>query len=189
MVLAQDIWDKAGGDELVYYVYSSTAPWSFANELVQQVVSDTSSVKLQAIDTINGKAKLAASLGSLVPATIYLKDLASQAIGANGAGWALNGTAYLLRPTAGSPCNLLPVRAAAAGKYQISPNIGSTVSGSVTLYVNGTKSGNINIGANARDSAALRSKVTVSLPAGLSVLRLDSPKGSSDILVKDVVVE
>jgi hypothetical protein len=188
IVLAQDIWDQAGGDEMVYYVYSSTAPWSFTNELVQQTVSDTSSVKLQAIDAINAKAKPAVSLGSQVPATVYLKDPASQTIGADAAAWAVNGTVYLLRPGSNHYI-LLPLRTTTAGTYQISLNVASKVAGSVTAYANGISSGSINLTVNSNDTATLSSKLAVSLPAGLSVLRLDAPKGSSDIFVRDVVVE
>ncbi len=189
MLVAQETWDKLGGDELVYYIYSSTAPWSFTNELVQQVVSDNSSVKLQAIDAINGKVKSATTLGSLTPATIYLKDPASQTIGADGAKWALNGTVYLLRPSANNPYILLPIRTATAGNYQISLNIGGVTRGTVSLYVNGTGAGTITLSPNANDTATLSSKIAVTLPAGMAVLRLDSPKGSGDIFVKDVVVE
>ena len=189
MVLAQDIWDKAGGDELVYYVYSSTAPWSFTNELVQQVVSDTSSVKLQAIDTINGKTKPAATLGRLVPATVYLKDPESQAIGADGASWAFSGTVYLLRPSVNNSYILVPIRTPSAGTYQVSLNLGAKTSGSVVLHANGIDSGTLNIGSNASDTATTSSKVVVTLPSGLSVLRLDTPRSAGDIFVKDVVVE
>ncbi len=191
MLIAQDIWDRIGGDELVYYVYSSSAPWSFTNELVQQVVSDTSSVKLQAIDAINAKAKPAVALGSMVPGAVYLKNAASQTIGSDAAGWALNGTAYLLRPSAAnsSPYILVPIRTASAGSYKISLNIGASVTGSVALFVNGDSQGKINLVPDASNTAAASSKVTVTLPAGLSVLRLDTPQGSGDIFVKDVVVE
>ncbi len=188
MLSAQDIWDRAGGDEMVFYIYSSTAPWSFTNELSPKTVSDTNSVKLQAVDAINAKAKPAATLGKAVPSTIYLKDPASQTIGADGAAGILNGTVYRLRPGSNQYV-LLPLRTATAGTYRISLNIDGTVSGSVAVHVNGALSGTINIGANASDTGAPSSKVAMSLPAGLSVLRLDSPKGSADILVKDVVIE
>ena len=188
MVLAQDIWDKTGGDEMVFYVYSSSSPWSFTNELVQQTMSDTDSSKLQAVDIMNATARPAVTLGKLVPATIYLKDPTSQALSADAVEGALNGPAYLLRPGS-SHYTLVPLRTTAAGNYLISVNVGGRVSGSVTLHVNGVNSGNINIDPHASDTTTISSKVAVSLPAGLSVLRLDSPKGSGDIFVREVVVE
>lgn len=191
MLIAQDIWDQAGGDELVYYVYSSSAPWSFTNELVQQVVSDTGSVKLQAIDAINAKSKQAATLGTLVPGSVYLKNPAAQTIGANPAAWALNGTVYLLRPGATDhvPYILLPVRTAAAGTYKISLNVGAKVTGSVALFVNGTSYGVITLAPDVNNTATVSSKVSVAMPSGLSVLRLDTPQGSADIFVKEVIIE
>lgn len=189
MLVAQDIWDRAGGDELVYYVYSSSAPWSFTNELVQQVVADTSSVKLQAIDAINAKPKSAVTLGSPVPGTIHLKDPATQTIGSDTAMWALDGSTYLMRPSANSSFVLVPIRTAAAGVYRISLNIGAKVTGSLALFVNGTSNGVINLAPVTNNTVTISSKVAVTLPAGLSVLRLDTPQGSGDIFVRDVVVE
>lgn len=191
MLLAQNIWDQAGGDELVYYVYSSSAPWSFTNELVQQVVSDTSSVKLQAIDAINALPQAAVTLGSVVPASIYLKDPASSTIGSDGASWALGGTVYLLRPGAvhPSPYILLPIRTATAGTYQISLKVPNKVTGSVKLYVNGNSHGAINLTLDSTGTTTVSAKVAASLPAGLSVLRLEAPAASGDIFVKNVVVE
>ena len=189
MVLAQDIWDQVGGDEMVYYVYSGSAPWSFTNELAQQVVSDTHSVKLQAMDAINAKVKPAVGLGNLVPGAVSLKDPASQAIGADAASWAFSGTVYLLRPTASNPYILLPVRAATAGSFRISLNIEGRALGSVALSVNGADVGTITLTPDVNGTATQSSKVTVALPVGLSVLRLDVPNGATDIFVKDVVVE
>lgn len=188
MVLAQDIWDQAGGDEMVYYVYSSSAPWSFSNELSLQTVSDTTSVKMQAVDAINAKSRPATTLGKQVPATVYLKDPASQTIGIDPPPGTLNGTAYLLRPGNGHYI-LLPVRVASAGNYQVSLTTTSKAAGSVALYANGVSSGTISIGANPGETPLASEKISASLPAGLSVLRLDSPKGGADILVRDVVVE
>ncbi|MES2583323.1 MAG: hypothetical protein V4627_11455 [Pseudomonadota bacterium] len=191
MLIAQDIWDQAGGDELVYYVYSSSAPWSFTNELVQQVVSDTGSVKLQAIDAINAKAKPPVTLGSMVPGTINLKNAASQVIASDPASWALSGTVYLLRPGAvnPSPYVLVPIRVATAGTFKVSLNVGTRVTGTVALFVNGSSQGPISLAPDVSNTATVSSKVTVSLPAGLSVLRLDTPQASGDIFVRDVVVE
>jgi hypothetical protein len=191
MLIAQDIWDRTGGDELVYYVYSGSAPWSFTNELFQQVVSDTSSVKLQAIDAINAKARSVVTLGTLVPGSIYLKDPASQTISSDAAPWALNGTVYLLRPGAMHPAPyiLVPLRVSKAGTFRISLAVGAKVTGSVALFVNGAGAGPIDLTPDATKTAVQSSKVIVTLPAGLSVLRLDTPQGSGDIFVKDVVVE
>lgn len=189
MLLAQDIWDQAGGDEMVYYVYSSSSPWSFTNELVQQVVSDTTSVKLQAIDAINAKPKPEATLGRLVPATITLKDPVSQVIGADPATWALSGSTYLLRPNVGNPYILVPIRTTKAGTYRVSINAGSKVTGSVALFANGNSQGAVKLSPDTTNTFTTSSKVTVTLPAGLSVLRLDTPQGDGDIFVRDLVVE
>lgn len=189
MLIAQNIWDQTGGDELVYYVYSGSAPWSFTNELVQQVVSDTISVKLQAIDAINATQKPDATLGSPVPSVIYLKDPAAKTIGADAATWALSGSTYLLRPTSANTFILVPIRTTSVGTYKISLDTGALVTGDVALFVNGARQGSISLAPDINNIATVSSKVSVVLPAGLSVLRLDSPKGSGDIFVRDVIVE
>ena len=191
MLAAQDIWDQAGGDELVYYVYSGSAPWSFTNELVQKVVSDTSSVKLQAIDAINAKVRSEVALGRVVPASIYLKDAGSQTIATDSAPWAFGGSVYLLRSGAvnPSPYILLPIRTTSAGTYRVSINVSSKVTGTVTLFVNGSSNGTIKLSPDQTTSGTISSKVLVNLPAGLSVLRFDTPIGSGDIFVRDVIVE
>ncbi len=190
MLLAQDIWDQAGGDELVYYVYSGPAPWSFTNGLAPQVVSDTTSIKMQAIEAINAKARPATTLGSAVPGTVHLKDPSSKTIGSDGAAWALNNTTYLLRPAAANPFILVPIRTATAGTYQISLRLGSMVTnGTVTLHANGANMGTIALFQDPANPTASGSKLPVALPAGLSVLRLDLPKGGQDIFVEDVVVQ
>jgi hypothetical protein len=190
MLLAQDIWDQAGGDELVYYVYSGPAPWSFTNDLLPQVVSDTGSVKLQAIAAINAKTRPQTTLGNVVPGIVRLKDPSSNTIGADDAPWAFNNSTYLLRPTAPRSYVLVPIRIATAGTYQISLQLGKNVSaGSVALHANGVNKGEIALFQDPANPNASGSKLSVALPAGLSVLRLDTPKGSQDIFVKDVIVQ
>lgn len=188
MLLAQNIWDEAGGDELVYYVYSSSAPWSFTNELAQQVVSDNTSVKLSALDAINAIPKPVATLGSMVPAAIHLKDPASKTIGANNAPWALANTVYLLRPSDKNPYILLPIRTTEAGQYKIALKLGRQTTGQVALHANGVRIGDYSLVSDARSSNLLSAPLTAALPIGLSVLRLDLPRGSQDIFVEDVIV-
>ena len=47
----------------------------------------------------------------------------------------------------------------------------------------------VSLTPDINNTVTVSSKVPVALPAGLSVLRLDTPQGSGDIFVKDVVVE
>lgn len=189
MLIAQDIWDQAGGDELVYYVYSGSAPWSFSNELVQQVVSDNTSVKLQAVDAINAKTRPPVTLGTLVPGAVHLKDPASQTLAKDGASWALNNTAYLLRPATLGTYLLVPIQTTMAGTYQISLKLGTQMAGTVAVHVNGASVGDIALSPDPVNTTAKSSKVSVALPAGLSVVRVDLPTGTQDIFVVDLVVQ
>ena len=76
-----------------------------------------------------------------------------------------------------------------AGNYKVSLNIVGKVKGTVALFANGSGYGVVDLGPDISNTVTVSSKVSVTLPAGLSVLRLDTPQGSGDIFVKDVVVE
>ena len=88
-----------------------------------------------------------------------------------------------------TPYVLVPIREASSGNYKVSLNVSTKVTGSVALFVNGATSGLITLTPDINNTVTVSSKVPVALPAGLSVLRLDTPQGSGDIFVKDVVVE
>ena len=88
-----------------------------------------------------------------------------------------------------TPYVLVPIREAPSGNYKVSLNVSTKVTGSVALFVNGATSGLITLTPDINNTVTVSSKVPVALPAGLSVLRLDTPQGSGDIFVKDVVVE
>lgn len=187
MLVAQDVFNANGGDELHYYVYSGPAPWSFANGVVLNTVSDTDTVKLNAIDEIAVRPQAAVTIGTVVPATVYLKGAGTNVIGYDGASWKLSGTVYRLSTASGYV--LVPVRATGAGNYQLSLNVPSS-SGNATakIHVEGQLVGSVNVPDNTTNVSAQTASVPVSLAAGLSVIRV-TLAATGDLFIKDIVVQ
>jgi hypothetical protein len=200
MLIAQDIFNANGGDEFNYYLYSGPAPWSFSNGLNPKSVSDTNSVKLNAIDEITARAPAAATLGTMVPAIIYLKDAVSNVIGADGAGWKLNNTVFRLSSsTAGYV--LVPVRTSSTAatataataansttNYQLSLNVpASSGAAAANVYIEGELVGSINVTDNTSNLSVQTISIPVTLKSGLSVIRIVATKG--EIFIKDLILK
>ena len=198
MLAAHDIWVEKGGDMLVYYIYSGPAPWSFTNGASGAVVSDTTSVKMQAIDAIKAGASPAPSLGTLVPATVYLRDAAAKVISTEGgvSTWKYSGTAWQLVKHATDVNKntflLLPVRTTAAGNYKVSyTSYDSVATESVDVFVNGVLQGAALANTGAAGTAVKSQEITVALPEGISVFRLRVKVAPqyNEVWLKDLIVE
>lgn len=187
MLVAQDIFNANGGDELHYYVYSGPAPWSFANGVVPNTVSDTDTVKLNAIDEIGVRPQTAATIGTVVPATVYLKGAGPNVIGYDNASWKLSDTVYRLSNAEGYI--LVPVRTTAAGSYQLSLNVPySGGNATARIHVEGQLAGSISVPNNTTNVSAQTASVPVSLAAGLSVIRV-TLAATGDLFIRDIVVQ
>lgn len=194
MQLAHNTWLANGGDMLVYYVYSSYRPWSFTNGVSGATVSDTSSVKMQAIDTIRMSTPAAPSLGTLVPSTVYLRDPAAKVISTEGGGstWKHGGTAWRIAKNATNPLKneflLVPVHTTTAGTYKISVTWFDSVAGdSVEVFANGTLLGELLANQGAAGQAVRSQEISAELEAGITVLRIRAKTGTETWL-KDLVV-
>lgn len=198
MQVAHNTWAANGGDMLVYYIYSGPAPWSFTNGVSGAVVSDTTSVKIQAIDVIRAGSAVAPTLGSLVPATVYMRDPSAKVASTEGgtSTWKYSGTAWRLAKHATEAAKneflMVPVRTTAAGNYKVSyTSYDSVVNESVDVFANGVLVGEVLANTGAAGTAVKSQEVTVALPAGLTVFRLRvkvAPK-NNEVWLKDLIVE
>ena len=192
---AHRTWVAIGGDMMVYYIYSGPAPWSFTNGESGAVVSDTTSVKMQAVDEIVNLQQPTAEFGTLVPGTVYLRDASAKVISTEGGGslWGYGGTAWLLRPMGvGSDHNqflLVPVRCTEDGDYQISVTAyDSAVGAEVEIFGNGESLGSLLLNQGADGVAVQSPKLSATLEAGLTVLRV-RVVGGQNVWLKDVIIE
>jgi hypothetical protein len=197
MQVAHNQWLANGGDMLVYYVYSASHPWSFTNALSGSTVSDTSSTKLQAIDTIRKGSPAAPTLGTLIPSTdaIYLRSPASKVISTEGGSstWKHNGTAWRITKNATDASKseflLVPVRATTAGKYKISVSWFDSVAGdSVEVFANGVLLGELAANQGAAGQPIKSQTITADFEVGITVLRIRAKTGA-EIWLKDLYVE
>jgi hypothetical protein len=194
MLVAHDTWLRNGGDMLVYYVYSASAPWAFSNGLLMSTVSDTTSTKLQAIDAIRTGARPAPTLGTAIPGTVYLRDPNSKVITRinGGTAWRYNGTAYRIVPNATDASKsefvLVPVHAANAGTYKISITSFDSVSGDrVEVLANGKLIGEITPNTGPAGQAVQSPELSADLDAGVTVIRVRAKAGSG-VWLRDVLV-
>ena len=191
MVAAQGIYEQNGGQLLSYYVYSGAHPWNFVNGAALNVVADTRTTKLLAADYIRTHAKATPTLGSLLPDTINLHDTNRDIIMASGAGWGYDSNAF--RFSTGMDAGhgefgLIPVRSEQSATYQMRVTTYDAPANSVLeLQAEGQTIGRWQLAASNSGIAELSEPITVTLPAGLSILRLRSLNGT--IWVKDLIVQ
>ncbi len=188
MIRAQNIYHENGGQLLSYYVYSSSAPWDFVNDKTLNSVADTSTVKLKAVDYIRTHEKPSSTLGTTLPASITLHDTDRGIIMESGAGWGYDSTAYRFSPgiDAGhSEFGLIPVRSDTEASYQVRVSTyDAPEGGTLVLEAEGKQVGQWSLPASNSGVAVLSEPITVTLPAGLSILRLRATNGT--IWVKDL---
>jgi len=197
MINAHNMWLANGGDMLVYYVYSAAGPWSFSNGLLNSTVSDTTSVKLQAIDAIRTTVRTKPTLGTSIPGTVYLRSPTAQVIdeAAGGTQWGYGGTAYRIRPDATDPNSgkplkeflLVPTYTEEPGSYNVAITTYDAAQGSaVDLFANGKLVGELKPNVGPAGQAAISATIPVELGSGVTVFRLRAKTGS--VWIKDLVV-
>lgn len=194
MHAAHQIYQASGGQMLNYYVYSGAGPWEFTNGVTPGVVSDTDTVKLRAIDAIRLTRKNDVTLGQPVPGTVWLQDAATfrQSYGGTGGAWGYDGQAIRFGPGTRGPSFaetvLLPVRSTSGGTYGFSiRTYDAPANAQVELLVNGSSAGTWKLAASSTGQPVASTALRVTLPAGLSVVRL-RPLNNL-VWIRDLVVQ
>jgi len=195
MQLAHNTWVANGGDMLVYYIYSGPAPWSFTNGVSGATVSDTTSVKMQAIDAIRAGSSVEPTLGALVPGTVYFRDANSKVIDITEGGtqWGYSGTAYRIRPHATDPAKseflLIPTHTTAGGTFNVSYTAYDAEAGtSAEIFANGVLLGTVLANQGAAGVAIKSQTIAAVLEPGVTVFRIRTKVGT-ELWLKDLIVE
>jgi len=189
MQIAHQTYHANGGQLLCYFAYSGGGPWEFTDSGHPGVVSDTQTVKLQAIDAIRQQPKGAETLGTAVPGVVWLPPGRRAGIELDGASsWRYDGQAMRLvaatgvRSPAFSGSAFLPVRARQAGTYQFALATYPETDTQVELLINGQRAGVWSLagrcGGICNGPPVTSTAVSATLPAGLSVVRLRPLSGS-----------
>lgn len=186
---AHKIYTANGGQLLNYYVYSSSPPWDFVNDLRPGVVADTDTMKLRAISTIRTKPKAAVTLGTAVPGSVVLPTGGTVGVQFDGASnWGYSGQVIRLEANVGaagkafSNMALIPIRTEQAGTHHIALVTYPESDTQVDMLINGELAGTFKLagtcGGPCPNNAAITSTgLQVNLPAGLSVVRLRPVSG------------
>ena len=197
MVAAHQIYQANGGQMLGYYVYSSSTPWSFVNDILPNVVADTSTPKLQAIDTIRTSPNAAPTLGTAVPGTIWLHDSSAGIQRNGGDDWRYNAQAFRFSADttasgqAFSGEALVPLRTTQAGTFTFALTTYPEVDTRVELLINGRSAGFWMLagtcGGICSGNPVTSGTLSAALPAGLSVVRIRPVSGQ--VWIQDLVVQ
>ncbi|OJU89711.1 MAG: hypothetical protein BGO13_10625 [Burkholderiales bacterium 66-5] len=196
MAAAYDLWQANGGEVLLYYNYSGMgAPWWFIDGTKNLTVSDTTSPKLQFLDSLASRPVPAPTLGTAVPGTVHLRDATSalQTYMEGNTAWGYGGSAYRIQEVTNAVKNemlLVPIRAAKAGRYSIAvTTVDTPADARVQLFVNGALAGELVPGTSTPEGTFVASsQLQVSLSEGISVVRVRAKTGL-DIWVRDLVVQ
>jgi hypothetical protein len=194
MQIAHAVWQANGGDLLMYYIYSGGAPWAFNNGLLYSVVSDTNSVKMQALDAIRTQVKAPVTLGTTVPAAINLRSPSSNIRSwlDNHGGWNYGGVAYRMvsgATPAKSDFILVPINTSKSGTYKMSiSSFEGLTTDKFNIFVNGKPQGIIKPAVHASGTLMESPPVDIELPEGLSVLRIKAAT-VAPLWIKEVIIK
>lgn len=195
MLVAQGIYEANGGQFFTHYIYSGGGAWSYIDDLNPKTVSDTTSVKIQALDAINVRTKSNPTLGKLAPGVVTLRTASNAAIATPGAAAAgtFSSTAFRLPASSINEPGLaesvlVPVRSGGAKNFTVAITTYNAPAGSqVELLVNGQSIGVYNLVASTSGTAVTSAYLPASFNNGLNFIRLRSLNG--EVWVKDVVVK
>lgn len=182
----QTIFNQAGGDLLMYFNSSGRGPYSMAFPDVYTL----NTPKLQAIDAFAQSAQAAPTNGSSVPVTLDGNQWSL-----NSRGWGTPGSGpvspfgqvtdqYGTPPIAWTTYTL---HASTAGAYNVTVNYSSATTGGLAVYLGSTLLGTASIG-NTGGANQNTSAFSVTIPAGVSALRLAATAGSNNYTINSITI-
>ena len=171
---SQATFDSFGGDEFVYYLYSGAGnAWSFTNNLVTPVVSDTDTPKMLGLAASAAKDRSAATFGVPVAGLSNLKGSTIAVLGSNADVAYQSGACYLLSSTAAYI--LIAVLCPVAQQRRLALELMQTWSDPIEVLVNGVSAGTISPTLEAGDTVRVTPYVVASFNIGVNVVWLRKP--------------
>ncbi len=173
-----DAWSASGGDLLVYYTLHGPPEWEFTPDVRQRRTP-----KLQALESLAGRARAPLSFGTLLPGPLVARDPAqphtSQPYVRTGFGYDLT--------IDGQPCVAgirtgnfiaLPARAETPYAGTLTVHGYAATATRLAVWLNGERQGEVLLSARP-GSAALydSSPLPVTVPTGAVVVRLEVTEG------------
>jgi fibronectin type 3 domain-containing protein len=175
----QTDWDQQGGDELMYFFLGPSGPeWEFT-----PIITNASTPKLAALADIQATPKAAVTLGAALPGTLSASAESQYNIRSDGN--------YSYTSTIGGQSCSSSSGSSVAGSWSAYPAHAAaaftgtlTVSGSaytatqLGIWINGVQQGSVTLAAQKTQALENSSTLTVTIPAGLSAIRLYTISGN-----------
>lgn len=176
MVLkTHDAWSAQGGDLLVYYVLVGPPKWAFTPD-----VSQLATPKLDALDALRTQPRAAVTLGAALPGALVATDLMEHRVRT---GYDFVTTCGTLPCLGGNGAGLwvaFPGHAATAYRARLTLTGTAYAPTTAAVWINGVRQpGELTLaaGSGLTESSAL----TVDIPAGLVVVRVEVLTGGLDL--------
>lgn len=174
----QSSWAQQGGDLLIFYTLRGPAGWEFTPDM-----GNLSTPKLTALTNIAKASRAAVTLGAALPGTLSASALSNFNIRtASGYNATRSGQSCVAGFAQGTYI-AYPAHTSAAFNgtltFSGSPSNANTAT-QVRIWVNGVQQGTVNMAAQSAQAVEQSTALPVSLPKGLSMIRLEMLQGGTD---------
>jgi hypothetical protein len=173
----QTAWSQQGGDLLIYYALVGPTTWEFTSD-----ITNISTPKFAALADIQAAPRAAVTLGATLPATsanpLTATAMASESI-RTASGY--NTTIGSQSCVAGfGPGTYIAYPAHSASAYNGALVLSGTSSAAseIGIWINGVQQGTATLAAQPKSALESSNSVAVTIPAGLSMIRLQVVSGS-----------
>ncbi len=169
-------WSSQGGDLVMYYTLRGPSNWEFTPD-----IANANSPKLAALEAIQTTPRAPVTLGAQLPGTLTASAESNLSIGSsNESGYTatIGGQSCRVGPSAVDSYIAYPAHAAAAfaGTLTVSGSANATTQ--LDVYVNGVEQGKVTLAAQSTQALETSTSLSVNIPAGLAVIRLETLEGA-----------
>jgi len=185
----QTDWAQMGGDVLVYYTVAGPGDWEFTSDINPNdgTFTGANTPKFAALADIQSGTKAAVTLGSPLPGTLNLANETKGPVGGQ-TYYLINGASGFTQTIGGESCE----SGIGAGAYIAFPasNASAAFSGALTvsgsanvatqigIWINGVQQGTVNLAAQSTQALENSTSLSVTIPEGLTMIRLQVVSGS-----------
>ena len=169
-----DAWSAMGGELAIYYNLTGPSNWEFT-----PLITNSNTPKLNALTALAASPRAAVTLGAALPGSLNYADESGYIIHSSNV-YGYDTTTGGMDCTAINQSNAyaaLPAHADSAftGTLTITGNANQSTPVDAGIWINGSYQGSVTLPADADSQTAdTSSALTVSIPAGVSVIRLST---------------
>ncbi len=194
IIKCQNAWSENSGDLLCYYVLGAGSPWEFTSDKISNDngIYSLTTPKMLAIEELNNSKKADVTFGNTIPGEIIIREM-DENTRLHSSGY--NNTLMGLNVLDGELYLKIAINNKNLGKYKIVVNgrmygnpVETPEKGVTEVKLNGENVGTVNLPINGmsgvKTAMADSTELEVSVPKGLSVIRLTNKNRFSIYSVK-----